>query len=254
MVSKYLRRPPRNVPFVRQELIQELVTAGVEETLRQEERGRVAPWCPPCMALSERGFYTATAEIETVAECLRHDKPVARDQQEQVLKALQAAEAWIRRTDLRPLQPAVRINLAMSIPNARDTRDVAAFPGRLVDLKGRVQAVSPPEFGSSTHLAQLLVRIQRKRPEIRSLLNLRHDDRVQEAASAAGLTLQPFKRSQHELMITEPARGAFDGFVDPGDFGVEPILYLVGERPDDVVTKARRLLEALNEPTRVKTQ
>jgi predicted fused transcriptional regulator/phosphomethylpyrimidine kinase/predicted transcriptional regulator len=251
MVSKYLRKPPRPAPGVDAEQVRTFVLAAVAEVVAQDERGAVGAHCPVCTSLDEAGLFRSTMPLPEVEQCVRHDRPVPRKQRERVLRELQDAEAWIRRADLKPLQPAVRMNLACSVPGARDARDVAAFPGRLVELKGRVSAVATPDFGSSSHLAGLLLRIQKKNPEIRAILNIRWDAAVEAAAQKAKVRLHPLKRHAGELAVRSPTTDGIDGFVDPGDFGIEPSLYLVGPEPKAVVERAIRLRTKM---TRVRTK
>lgn len=249
MVSKYLRKPPRPAPGVPQATVERLVADAVQEALGQEQRGAIGAYCPACTALAGNGYCLATTPIEQVEQCLRHDRPAGRREQESVLQALRNAEGWIRREDFAPLMPAVRMNLAMGLKETRDTRDVAAFPGRLVELKGRVSAVSDAEFGSSSHLADLLIKMRKRRPAVRAILNVRWNTTVAEAAHAAGLALHELKRQGAELMVTVPETEELGGVVDPGGFGIEPNLYLVGPDAEHVVRQALELRKGLSTRT-----
>lgn len=249
MVSKYLRKPPRPAPGVPEPTVDRLVDDAVAEAMRQEDRGAIGAYCPACTSLSNNGFCVAQTPIEEVEQCLRHDRPAPRREQEAVLQRLRNAEARIRRANLKPLMPAVRMNLAMGLKTSRDARDVAAFPGRLVELKGKVNAVHAPEFGSSSHLADLLVKAQKRRPSVRAILNVRWDHAVADAADAAGLTLHELKRQGPELVVAFPESDALDGIVDPGGFGIEPILYLIGPDAEDVVERAVSLRRHLEDTT-----
>lgn len=241
MVSKYLRSPPRSAAGVAPKLLSRLVDGSVQRTMSDEGEGRLAPHCSICVTMSQAGLYLSRGTLAEDDRCLRTAGPTEGRDRAAALERLRAAELQLRRLDLRPLQPAVRINMATTRESPSDVRDVASFPGRLVDIRGRIQAVSGPEFGASTHLSGLLLRIRRRRPEIRSILNLRYDARIRRAAEAAGLALRSMRRSHGELVPRVPARGPIDGIVDPGAFGVEPILYLLGRRPRELVEKAARI-------------
>lgn len=245
MVSKYLRKPPRPAPGIPEATVQRLVEDAVAEAMRQEERGAIGAYCPACTSLANNGFCIAQTPVEEVEQCLRHDQPAGRREQEAVLQTLRNAEAWIRRADLAPLMPAVRMNLAMGLKKTRDARDVAAFPGRLIELKGNINAVHGPEFGSSSHLADLLVKTQKRRPDLRAILNVRWNDAVADAADAAGLAVHELKRQGPELVTAVSDTGDLDGLVDPGGFGIEPILYLVGPDAEHVVERAIQLRKRL---------
>jgi predicted fused transcriptional regulator/phosphomethylpyrimidine kinase/predicted transcriptional regulator len=246
MVSKYLRKAPRD-GVASPALVTELVDASVRVALDDESKGRISPWCPVCVSLSGRGFARATTPLPGLSECLRHDAPSEEGGSGQVLANLTEAEARLRRLRFAPLMPQVRSNLALALPNAKNTRDVASFPGRLLEIRGEVHAAAAPEFGSSSHLAHLLLRVRRSQSTARAILNVRYDDLVRRAVRAAGLRLHVLQRVRGELVVALPATPPIDAVADPGAFGVEPALYLLGENAVDVVQKAGRLLVQLQE-------
>ncbi len=51
------------------------------------------------------------------------------------------------------LIPAVGSNLVQCLPEADSIEDVAAVPGRILDVKGRAPIPADPEFGVSEHVA-----------------------------------------------------------------------------------------------------
>jgi XRE family transcriptional regulator, thiamine biosynthesis regulator len=252
MVSRYLRRPPKGAAPLSTQRWEALVEQAVRRTISDETAGTVGSHCPVCTSLEGVGLFQASAPLDDVDQCLRHERPVAQSEHDDVLKALARAETWIRRSDFRPLQPAVRINIAMAVASARDARDVAAFPGRLVDIRGTIRAAAPAEFGSSTHLASLIIKIQKRRPEARVIMNLRGDSDVCRAAKAAGIRLQILKRSAREQTPALPTSRP-ENLLDPGAFGIEPSLYLVGPDVNSVMERAHKILAKLStQPPKVK--
>ncbi|MBI2076962.1 MAG: hypothetical protein HYT80_01130 [Euryarchaeota archaeon] len=246
MVSKYLRRPPRGETVLSPKMVEELVDASVRVALAEESRGRVPAWCPLCTSLCDAGLSCSLKRASGLTECLRQDEPRAQNRAEAVLASLAEAEQRIRRMPFRHLMPEVRANLAMALPDARDSRDVAAFPGRFVQIRHEVKAASPPELGSSSHLAQVLLKIRRHQPEQAAILNTRFGDDVRRAARAAGLRLQVLKRTRADLSVRVPKAPPADAVVDPGAFGIEPALYVLGQTAIDVVGKAGRILDHLS--------
>lgn len=244
MVSKYLRKAHRDT-LMPEPLLAEIVEAAARLATTDEEHGRVSAWCPVCVTLSARGFSRAAEPLPGLTECLRTDLPGQGHGAAQTLANLGDAEARLRRLKFGPLVPQVRPNLAMALVDAKNTRDVASFPGRLVEIRGEVHAAAEPEFGSSTHLAHVLLRVRRTQPEIRAILNVRFDDRIRRAARAAQLRIRALQRARGDLVIALPSATTVDGIADPGAFGVEPALYLLGVNAVDVVQKAGRLLSNL---------
>lgn len=245
MVSKYTRARPAPEILAPPALLKALVEATVKAALDDEAAGRVSAWCRACLTLTDAGLAVRTKPWPGLAECARGDQGPSLTEASAVLAALAEAETRIRRLPFARLLPQVRSNLAMALPAARSSRDVAAFPGRFIELRGQVRAAAPAEFGASSHLAGLLLRIRRSHPEVRAILNLRNDDASRRAARAAGLRLRSLRRIRGELAITAPRDERIDALLDPGAFGIEPTLYLVAEEPNALVAKVERILPHL---------
>lgn len=242
MVSKYLRkaaRPPDGFP---QSVLHALVSAAVEETLAAERRGVLPAWCSLCHRLAPPANGTGPPGALSLQECLRGEHLPVKEEADRVIESLVQAQKRMQGPDFLRLAPEVRINVAMALPDARDARGVAAFPGRLVDLKGELRAVSEPEFGASNHLAELLIRIRKSHPELRAILCLRDDETMRRALRAAGLRFRLLRRVRNELLVSLGRQEDVDALVDPGAFGFEPILYLLGDSAVTTAEKAQKIL------------
>ena len=68
---------------------------------------------------------------------------------------------------LRPLVPAVGMNIAGAVPTAERPADVAAIDGRIVRTTEGVQAVGAVQFGASTHTAGVVLGAREHAPQIR---------------------------------------------------------------------------------------
>jgi predicted fused transcriptional regulator/phosphomethylpyrimidine kinase len=141
----------------------------------------------------------------------------------------------------------VKLNLAYALPGAKTKDQVASFPNRLPDHQGRIGEPRPPEFGSSRHLSSVLLAASKGRHSISAVMNTRSGPDVFSALRAIG----------EEVAILDRAKQTIEGFlseegtlktpfiVDPGDFGIEPCLYIFGTSPLEVVHRAFELHQAL---------
>lgn len=238
MVSKYLRASPPPPEGVATSLLRALVDRAVAAVASEEERGRLPAWCPLCPQL----LGPATGG-EGIDACLRGERPLAADEGAAVLENLRAAADRLRAPGIARLAPEVSVNVAMAVADAHDARGVAAFPGRLAEVRGELVPVAPPEFGASNHLAETLLRVRKSHPEIRAVACLRDDADVRRAIKDAGFQSRTLRRQRGELVVHAP--GAPDALVDPGAFGIEPITYLFGATAVDVAEKAERIRRAL---------
>lgn len=245
MVSKYTRAAPAADRLAAPALVKTLVEATVKAALEDEAAGRVSAWCRLCLSLSRTGIATRPRAWPGLTECARGEGAPSQSESQDVLAALAHAETRIRRLPFGRLLPQVRSNLAMALPAARTSRDVAAFPGRFIEVRGQVRAATAAEYGASSHLADMMLRVRRTHPELRAILNLCSDEESRRAARAAGLRLRSLRRVHGELVVTVPPGERVDALLDPGAFGIEPALYLVAEDAASVVAKVERILPHL---------
>jgi hydroxymethylpyrimidine/phosphomethylpyrimidine kinase len=169
-----------------------------------------------------------------------------------VLTALEQAYEVLAGEVLGWLVPEVRSNFGYAIEGARGRADVAAFPGRLTEIKNRIVAVRRPEFAGSRHIAQVILAAMRHRPEFRSAINIRYTADILEACRRCGLRVASFSRADEPAEVklregstlewgTERAFSASteapDVVYDEGEIGKEPMIRLFGETPNHVVDK-----------------
>ncbi len=142
--------------------------------------------------------------------------------------------------------PAVGSNLVECLPEAEGVDDVAAVPGRIVDVKGRATVPADPEFGVSGFVATVLLAARRQGSTARAALNVAYDEATVAALREAG----------HEAVAFDPAAEAGDADLDDaiadalaeapdaavlyheGAYGIEPNVYVLGP---DAATVARRV-------------
>jgi len=154
------------------------------------------------------------------------------------------------------VMPEISVNLAFAPEGAKSTAGVVAIPGRIVRVKGRPRSFMGPEYGASTHLAAILLEVERKRPDLRAAINIRHDGRMVRVLARLRVKRITMGRTYPEggndkvlaalrARLSAPSLSRdFEALVDLGGEGVEPALYLFAEDADGVV---RRALEIARE-------
>ena len=251
MVSKYLagnyRSPP---PEVRKELTPIIEEVASFLALGGRKEDGIALLSQRLMELFRRGVlcrdYSKYAGIPEEA-CSRIMK--FEEERPDVLHSLQLALDSVVDV-IAPLIPEVRSNFVYAVGGAEDTGDVAAIPGRITAVKGRAFAL-PPEFGASKFMAGIVLEVMKFRPEIRSVINLRYGEDVENALELAGFKVARVRTGgldERDAMaeIARPFREAqYDVVVDEGGKGVEPLVYVFGRNPMEVVDKVRKLLEVM---------
>jgi hydroxymethylpyrimidine kinase/phosphomethylpyrimidine kinase len=156
--------------------------------------------------------------------------------------------------------PEVQSNLGyvIDLRYARDSGDVAAVPGRIVNYMGRAKPSGPPVFGASDHVARKILAAASRDPGVRSAMNIKLDPAVLERAKALGMSVAYVDRRKEpeevkkregatmqwimEEAYRQTGRKTPDLIVDVGDWGKEPMITVLGRSPREVVEKVLKLL------------
>jgi predicted fused transcriptional regulator/phosphomethylpyrimidine kinase/predicted transcriptional regulator len=148
------------------------------------------------------------------------------------------------------LIPAVGTNLVEALPDAEGITDVAAVPGRLVDVKGRATVPADPELGVSEHVASVLLAARRAGSDARGAVNVRYDPDVVERLAADRTTAEFDAEAPVEAAMAEAISANPEATVlyQTGGFGVEPIVYVLAGDAVAAAEAVRRLAGADCEP------
>lgn len=145
--------------------------------------------------------------------------------------------------------PNVGSNVGTILPEGTEVSDVAAIPGRIYAIGGRVEVPANPEFGASRHVATLLLAATAVDPERRGAVNLATDDRLLDAARALDVEPMEFdaeyedRRDRLEAQFRE--RNEVPAVVyHRGAFGIEPITYVLGANGAEAAELAVSLVES----------
>ena len=140
------------------------------------------------------------------------------------------------------LVPAVGSNLVEARPDATTIDDVAAVPGRILDVKGRATVPGDPEFGVSEHVASVLLAARAAGSPARAALNVRYDEALVEALAAAGRTPVEFDaEAPFETAVDAALADGLEADVlyQTGAMGIEPVCYVLGANAGAVVETVR---------------
>ena len=241
MVSKYVQskqETPRRLVGLTDEISNEISTAALAgedplelterlniRILEAMERGRL---CPRHKQRSAPGSCRACFHLSTTPG------------RGQILKDLNLSVEYLDVNPIPDLIPAVKVNIAQAVEDAENGEDVASFPGRISFHGGKANHLSP-DFGVSGHLASILLAAMDTNGDIKAVINLRYQDELKEIID--GMAPLYFERDDEDLpdWIRKVGLGNDALLVDPGDFGIEPCLYVFGSTALDVVRRAHSL-------------
>jgi hydroxymethylpyrimidine kinase / phosphomethylpyrimidine kinase / thiamine-phosphate diphosphorylase len=187
--------------------------------------------------------------------------PFARDlARPEVLAALQRAGARLEKEGIEPLIPEVMTNLGYATPYPEGPQDVAAFPGRILRGPQGLIIPAPPAFGASRHIAAVILTAMTTHPDLRSAMNVRFFQGLENLAPLLNWRVAAFDRSTEppEIKAKEGSTLAWgvasvlkagepppDLIYDRGEWGKEPMIRILGPNPMAVAEKALALKNAL---------
>jgi predicted fused transcriptional regulator/phosphomethylpyrimidine kinase/predicted transcriptional regulator len=242
MVSRYLKQnssPPKELLPILEQVSRELIVAAAAGDGPEEITDRFCKVVDRCISegmLDER--YRTRFGREPCRSCM--GTATAGNVRNEMLEDLNTAVEFLKSRSIKDLIPALKVNIAYGIQGAKSEQEVASFPGRLPDKNGRILEPMPPEFGASKHLASVLLSAMKSDRNIRAVISLAFNERIKASFEGSDLILQVMDRSDADILELLERKGSGDsGFtVDPGDFGIEPCLYIFGSSPLDVVSVA----------------
>lgn len=202
-----------------------------------------------CIRELERGGVLAELHVEAVPELAAYDDIAVHSPDGRLREAVRV-RASVRR-GLRILQntsgfaqriPAVGSNLVECLDEAETIEDVAAVPGRILDVRGQVTIPGEPEFGVSQHVASILLAARAGGSDARAVVNVRDDHALRDALTDAGHVAVEFDaEAAIDDAVASALRDEPDATVlyQTGGFGIEPICYVLGLDAPTVATTLR---------------
>jgi len=203
----------------------------------------------------EDGDLLARLHEEAVPELADADATFAVHDAESTMRTSEQVLASVRRglrvltnvSGFAGLIPNVGTNLVESLPDPTGIADVAAVPGRVVDVKGAATVPGDPEFGVSEHVAGVLLEARQGGADAHAAVNIAYDDDLRAAFDEAGYATVAFDPETEAAVATavdatEIPSGEPFVLYQTGAQGIEAITYVLGP---DAPTVARAVVETL---------
>lgn len=144
------------------------------------------------------------------------------------------------------LIPDVGANVVEATETAETIDDVAAVPGRLFVVRGRLAVPDDPAFGVSQHVAGLLLAAREAGHEARAAVCIADSPALRERLVANGhvpVEFDPEAELPSAVRTALADRPDADVLYQTGGFGIEPVAYVLGP---DARTVARAIRACLD--------
>lgn len=153
------------------------------------------------------------------------------------------------------LIPEVQSNLGVGIADARTHQDVIGFPGRIVKHGENIVTLSPPQYGGSKHVANIVLTAMRYNPDKRAVMNIKYTPELLKICQRLKLKIATFNRADEPKKVRRKEGSSLEwgtdtaikgcGFVpdiiyDIGGFGKEEMIRIIA---DDIESLVDRILK-----------
>jgi len=179
--------------------------------------------------------------------CVRGLDPDVRAERDVLATVRTAARSLAAIPGVSEYIPNVGTNIGMSLPDPRDETDVAAIPGRIYTISGRIEIPANPEFGASKHVATAILAASAVDSTVSAATNIATDEAILKAARSIGIDPLQFDPDYDDRKTHLRSRFADRGSVPlvayhDGAFGIEPTTYVFGQTAADAVSLVEELV------------
>jgi XRE family transcriptional regulator, thiamine biosynthesis regulator len=202
------------------------------------------------MCAPHRSSYPQLAQCDVCIKTFGGHETRSGDAIEHVAEAvglLEGSSAFV------PIMPEVSVNIAYAPEGASSVQEIVAVPGRIVRVRGTARSFMRPEYGASTHVANVLLAMMSHDRSLRAAMNVRYDQKMRRALSQVmirPLLLDQARVRRDSEMIgplraaLRSASGPVTAVVDPGAPGLEAGLYLFAQDAIRVVHLGLKIARA----------
>ena len=145
------------------------------------------------------------------------------------------------------LIPNVGANVVECVADAASIDDVAAVPGRLVDVKGRAMVPGEPEFGVSEHVAAVVLAAREAGSPARAAVNVRYDPDIVATLAESSPTVEfdperPTREAGADAVAAADAAADTLVLYQAGAVGIEPIVYVLAPTAPEAARVVRTVM------------
>ena len=210
----------------------------IEVLIRQLEEGDL---------LADLHEEAMPALSDTDVEFSVHDPNSGLRERERVLGSVRRGlRTLTNASGFAALIPNVGANVAECLADATTIDDVAAVPGRLVDVKGQAMVPGEPEFGVSEHVATVLLAAREAGVTARGVVNVRYDSETVATLGESYPTVEFDPDESVREAVADAVSGAGPGdtlvLYQTGAVGIEPIVYVLAPTASEAAAVVKEIV------------
>lgn len=151
--------------------------------------------------------------------------------------------------------PECQTNFVFSKQKPKSTKDVLGISGRIVKAGKNVLVAGDLKYGGSKHVANALLSMNKKYPEICSAINLKYQNTTLSKIKKSKFVVASYDRSKEPKNVKiqgstirwgisyaiKNSKKNPDVVYHKGDFGKEPMIIVFGRTPENVLEKILKI-------------
>ncbi|MDK2820318.1 MAG: hypothetical protein PWP31_283 [Clostridia bacterium] len=193
---------------------------------------------------------------EVFFNALELKNEVNKDEEAFLCKELGQAVKELQSTNIVNLIPEIGANLAYALTDAKELKDIAAIPGRMLRFKGQVATLGEPEMGCSSHMGGTILAVRKLFPTARCVINLRNNQKIREACKELGFkvvnmpTPPDYRQEDDDFYkdlnkVLSSCSQLPDVIEIPDRINLERLILVLGESLEETVNKVKALSEKI---------
>ncbi|MBS3777869.1 MAG: bifunctional hydroxymethylpyrimidine kinase/phosphomethylpyrimidine kinase [Candidatus Thermoplasmatota archaeon] len=149
--------------------------------------------------------------------------------------------------------PEVGCNIGYAIPEAKTIQDICALNGRIVRSASRIQRCGSLRFGTSKHIASIILAMMKTYPDHRCAMNIKYNIENLSLIKKTPYSFSSFNRTNEPEDVSstmdwgtqtaiKKAETCPDFIYDTGGIGKEPMIRIIGTNPKNVYEKLSMII------------
>ena len=148
----------------------------------------------------------------------------------------------------------VGMNIGYALPFAKKLEDICAINGRIIKTTEKPIICGFLDFGVSKHVASIILTAMSFDSENRCAMNIKYSDESIKKCKKIGFKIESFDRINEPKNVKSTMEWGTKyvikklGYIpdiihDKGSIGKEPMIRILGKKPDEVVNKAQKIIK-----------
>ena len=204
----------------------------------------LAKGSPLIQAIQKAKYFITNSILHSInlgegSNIIHHLFDFSRDcQKYKMLGEMETALDILKKGETGCLVPEVQSNIGYALEGAKSKEDILAFPERLIKKGNGIKAISRPKFGSSSHVASIILTAMNHDPSKKAAMNIKYAPEIISTCKKLNLSVSSFSRSLEPKTVKRKEGSTLE-------WGTEQVIKKIGSVPDIIYDTGEMGKEAM---------